>query len=393
MTWSETQRALAAVDAQIRRNGSESLPADLKARDKVDPGKKAPPSREVILTSGAQFGLRPISWLWRNWLARGKLTLLAGEAGVGKTTLSGGLVATTTAAGRWPDGAHCDEPGNCVIWSGEDDIADTLAPRLVAAGADMERVHFVEGVRDERGQRVSFDLARDLPKLCHAVKALRRCDLVVIDPLVLAIAGDMHKANDVRAGLQPLLELAATCQASVVGITHFAKGTVGGRPLERVIGSQAFGAVARVVLAAGRREGQSDCVLVRAKSNIGPTDGGVSYTLERCPVGDGIEASRVLWGEVLEGSARELLGDLEEPFDKSSFEEAKALLQDLLREGPLLQSLVRQEAKSAGVSAATLRRAKQALGVVSAKLGLTKGWAWGLPSNPAISEGAHENRI
>ena len=98
----------------------------------------------VVLVSASALTPEPVRWLWQDWLARGKFHLLAGAPGQGKTTIAMGLAATVTAGGLWPDGSRCDA-GTVLIWSGEDDYADTLLPRLISAGADKSRVHFVKG--------------------------------------------------------------------------------------------------------------------------------------------------------------------------------------------------------------------------------------------------------
>ncbi|MEN9781752.1 MAG: hypothetical protein RL014_2900, partial [Pseudomonadota bacterium] len=91
------------------------------------------PADGVVLTNGADLNPEPVRWLWHEWLALGKMALLAGAPGQGKTTICMSLVATVTAGGCWPDGSRC-EPGNVLIWSGEDDAADTLLPRILASG-------------------------------------------------------------------------------------------------------------------------------------------------------------------------------------------------------------------------------------------------------------------
>ena len=112
--------------------------------DGIDIGELPPASTTnalpdgVILTCGTELTPEPIRWLWPGWLALGKLHILAGAPGQGKTTLATTMMATVTIGGRWPDGTRC-EAGNVLIWSGEDDPADTLLPRLMAAGADLSR--------------------------------------------------------------------------------------------------------------------------------------------------------------------------------------------------------------------------------------------------------------
>lgn len=98
----------------------------------------------VVLVKGSDLRPQPVRWLWQYWLALGKLHILAGAPGQGKTTIALAMAATVTIGGHWPDGSRC-APGNVLIWSGEDDPEDTLLPRLLAAGADDERCHFIKG--------------------------------------------------------------------------------------------------------------------------------------------------------------------------------------------------------------------------------------------------------
>ena len=137
--------------------------------------------------------------------------------------------------------------------------------------------------------------------------------VIVVDPLVAAVSGDSHKNAEVRRGLQPLVDLARRRGCAVLGITHFSKGTTGRDPLERITGSLAFGALARIVLVAAKQDADGDRparrVLLRAKSNNGPDGGGFAYDLRQEPLPDypGIEASRAVWGGAIDGTAREVL--------------------------------------------------------------------------------------
>jgi putative DNA primase/helicase len=195
--------------------------------DGFDPIPLAPlddqpePRRRVDLVPAASLRIEPIRWLWRHWLAAGKLHILAGAPGVAKTTLALSLIAVVSRGGAWPDGSPA-APGRCVIWSGEDDPADTLAPRLIAAGADMTRVHFVGDVLD-LGERRAFDPAADMPALAEAIRDLRDVRLLLIDPIVSAVAGDDHKNAATRRSLQPLKDLAAATGAAIVGIRTSAR--------------------------------------------------------------------------------------------------------------------------------------------------------------------------
>ena len=98
----------------------------------------------ICIRQASTYTVEPINWLWPGWLARGKVHILAGAPGTGKTSIAMALGATITTGARWPDGTPA-EPGEVLMWSGEDDPSDTLIPRLMAVGADLERVHIIHG--------------------------------------------------------------------------------------------------------------------------------------------------------------------------------------------------------------------------------------------------------
>ncbi|KWB17817.1 AAA family ATPase [Burkholderia cepacia] len=351
-------------------------------------GRPRPPVKQpsmVNVLRASDIVPERIHWLWPDWLPAGKLSILAGDAGAGKTTLALALAATVTTGGRWPDGTHCDQPGNVVIWSGEDNPADTLVPRLIAAGADCDRCFFVDGVT-EGNKRRAFDPAIDMLQLASLISDLGGASLLIVDPIVSAVTGNMDKANDVRRSLQSLVDIASTNDCAVLGITHFTKGSAGSSPLHRVTGSQAFGALARMVLVAGKTENGVDRAMTRAKSNIAPDGGGVTYAVELTEIVGGIPASRTLWGSVIEGSAREILGEMEyrENDDGGERADAEHFLRDMLANGPLPAKRIFAEANNAGFSQITIKRAKKALGVESRKEGMEGVWKWAL-----LAEGDH----
>ncbi|WP_236502419.1 AAA family ATPase [Pseudomonas tremae] len=322
-----------------------------------------------------------IRWLWPGWLAQGKLHILAGAGGTGKTTLLLTLIATITTAGRWPDGEPCRQPGNVLIWSAEDDPSDTLVPRLIAAGADLSRVRIIQGRINARGDADPFDPSNDIGLLRMTAEEMGGVALLMLDPVVSAVKGDMHKANDVRRGLQGVVDFAEHNLCAVVGISHFAKGGAGTSPADRVIGSQAFSALARTVLVAAKQQESDTRVLARAKSNIGTDEGGVSYTIEPCTVLDDIETVRVAWGDLIAGSAREILGDVEgddNDGDRSELDEACDFLRDLLSQGPVPTKRIKADADGAGHAWATVRRAQKAISAEAKKQGMGGGWVWQL---------------
>ncbi len=182
----------------------------------------------------------------------------------------------------------------------------------------------------------------------------------------------------------------------------FQKAQEGKEPLERVTGSLAFGALARIVLATAKiTEGETTRrIFCRAKSNIGLDHGGFEYDLKQKEVQTGIFTSYALWGDAVEGSARELLAEPDNrefgETGKGALDDAKAFLCDLLAECDLPHKQIEIEAKGAGHSWATVRRAKSELSIKSVKLKLG-GWYWQLPSNMLKNcedaQGAHTNNV
>jgi putative DNA primase/helicase len=356
----------------------------LNDKKRLSPSRSQPAA--VTLTRASTLKPRPVDWLWRGWLARGKLHIIAGAPGTGKTSIAAALGATVTLGGRWPDGTQ-PSAGDVVIWSGEDDPADTLIPRLIAAEADLGRVRFVTGHTSEDGVTRSFDPAHDLEDLSVALKDSPPA-LLIIDPIVSSVAGDSHKNAEVRRSLQPLVDLAARHNCAVLGISHFSKGTASRDPTERVTGSLAFGALPRVVLATAKRSDLDGGgrLLARAKNNLGPDSGGFLYDLAVTEPLNGIEATCVRWGEALEGTARELLSSAEaetDPEERSEIDSARDFLLELLTHGPVSSKDILRDARECNISEKTLRRAQKSLGVIAERPEFAKGWQWRLPREPA----------
>jgi putative DNA primase/helicase len=377
----QRQGAEALVDALSKAVYFDAPTAKLASSAKPPSERPAAPgpSRVVKIRCGADIKPQAITWLWPGWLPAGKLTILAGAAGTGKTTLALALASVITAGGRWPDGTVSKSKGNVLIWSSEDVADDTLVPRLIAAGADLSRCHFIEGIA-QNGESVPFDPSQDIIELHRAAQAMGGVSLLLIDPIVSAVAGDMHKANDVRRSLQAVVDFADAHGCAVIGITHFAKGGAGRDPQERVIGSQAFGALARMVLVTAKENDTSRRVLARAKSNIAKDDGGVTYTIEPITIDAGIETTCAMWGDLIEGTARDILGEVEvdDSDDVSARDELKQMLADLLKDagGSMPVKKLQAEVRDAGHSWDIAKRLKKELGVESAKMSMGGAWVW-----------------
>ena len=321
VAWGEPEKSEATILRQLSEGMRVPLVYELAPvnTDAIPWLAKADNNGEsgVQLVRGDTVNPEAVDWLWHEWLAAGKLHLIGGQPGTGKTTIAMALAATITVGGRWPDGTQA-EPGNIVIWSGEDDPADTLIPRLRKAGADMTRVYIVNGIV-ENGTHQAFDPALHVEALRKKLTDTPDVRMLVIDPIVSAVAGDSHKNAEVRRALQPLVNFAQVSRCALIGVTHFTKGTAGRETIERITGSLAFGALARVVMVTAKRDSSEDKpaqrFLARAKSNIGPDGDGFAYEFDQgeLPGFPGVMASSVRWGVPLLGSARQLLADAEQP--------------------------------------------------------------------------------
>lgn len=390
MNATELPRTLRAID--------ETADADLEklaravdrthaGTDRANPDNvphDAASERHVELIDAASVTPEPIRWLWPGWLARGKLHVVAGKAGTGKTTIALDVAACITSGRALPDG-HRPKPGNVVIWSGEDDPADTLVPRLLAAGADLSRVRIV-GNLIEDGERYPFDPARDVPTLAAALAGMDDMALLIVDPIVSAVAGDSHKNAETRRGLQPLVDLAGKVGAALLGVTHYSKGTAGRDPLERVTGSLAFGALARLVYGTVCEElddGTHRRTLARVKSNIGPDGGGFRYAFEQTDLPDhNMPASRIVWGEAVEGSARELLAEADtDDTDRTASGECAEWLREELTTGARDAKDMQREGSRLGYTPKVIRRAREKLGIRPHREGFGPGSrvTWSLP--------------
>lgn len=308
----------------------------------------------VQLICGADLNPQPIAWLWKGWLAIAKLHILAGSPGTGKTTVALAFAATVTIGGIWPDGTSC-EAGNVLIWSGEDDPADTLLPRFLAYGGDRNRVFFISDISED-GKLRAFDLSKDIPKLFDAALLHGNVKLLILDPIVNAVSGDSHKNVEVRRDLQPVVDLAQKLRAAVLGITHFSKGTSNRDPGERVTGSLAFHALPRIVMVTSNIKGlakSTEHILMRAKSNIGPNGDGFNYALKHQELKGhpGIETSIVEWGDPIQGSAQEVMSDSPkgENCSKKAIDIAKEFLNLILVDGPRFCSDIYNLAKDEGI--------------------------------------------
>ena len=233
---------------------------------------------------------QPVRWLWPGRIALRKVSLIASDPGLGKSLVTIDLVARVTRAKTWPADTAAAPRGRALILSAEDDPADTIVPRLIAADADLLRVKLLDCVRDlsasgnpfERG----FSLERDVQLLERELALMPDCRLVVVDPISAYLGGtDTHRNADVRALLMPLTKLAQRHDVAIVAVSHLNKGTAL-HANYRVTGSIAFTAMARAVyLIAKDPDDPKRRLMMPIKNNLGHDEAGLAYRISVTPEG------------------------------------------------------------------------------------------------------------
>lgn len=323
-------------------------------------------------------------------LAVGKVTMLDGDPGLGKSTLSLDWAARITRGEPLPGGQR-RPPRGVVVLSAEDGEADTIVPRLMAANADLSRVFLMDSMEmevDRKGVVTYEEVPVTLPHGVTAIEdAISRHDaaLLIVDPLVAFFAGDAKANNDqdMRRALKELTPMLNRKRCAGLFLRHLNKAA-DVKPLYRgggsigIIGAARFG-----LLVARDPEDDSACIVASTKSNLGPMAPALRYRLVGVP---GTDVAHVEWDPQPVHVTPERLLDTN---SMSVFDRAKQLLLKSLKDGPCSATEMENTARRAGISDSTLKRAKSVLGVQSAKLG--NGWVWSLADQqPESSHSPHE---
>lgn len=337
----------------------------------------AEPERHAVLTWLSDVQPERVAWLWPGRLPLGKLAICDGDPGLSKSTLLLHLAALVSRGHAMPDGSWPDRsgPGGVVILTAEDGLADTVRPRLDAAGADCGRIVDLT-VRDRHGDRTA-DLGEDIDLLEEAITTVG-ARLVIVDPVMahLGTATNAHRDQDVRRVLAPLAALADRTGAAIVGIRHLNKAP-GGSPLYRGGGSIAFIGAARVGwLVAQHPDDPGRRVLATIKNNLSKPAPSLTYTLEETATG----VARIVFDPLPSPlAAADLLGPATDDDERSAAADAASFLETMLADGPQAARFIQAEARAAGIAERTLRRARATLRVTTTKTGYQGQWVWSLP--------------
>ena len=345
---------------------------------------------DLVICRESDVAPKAVVWVWKSRLARGKHTTVAGEPGTSKSQFTIFVTAAITTAGRWPRGEGDAPLGNVIILSAEDGVEDTIVPRLIAAGADLNRVHIIKAVNriDGKGVR-SFSLQDDLDKLERAIEEVGDVVLIIIDPVSSYFRkadetkrkNDSHKIDDVRSVLEPVGLMAERTGVAILSVTHFSKSSGGpsaAKALHKFIGSIGFVAAPRIAFAVLEDPEDKDRrFLLHAKNNLAPPPPGLAYRLQQVVLADDIagdiEVSCLDWESgTITQTADEIVSSGNKR-ETPQLDEAKALLKSMV---PAAVEDLQKEAKAAGISWDTMKRAKGALKLKTKKTGMDGGWEW-----------------
>ena len=300
-----------------------------------------------------------VSWLWYPFIPYGKLTIIQGDPGDGKTTLVLNIAAWLSKGEGLDSEMKLSEPVNVIYQSAEDGLADTVKPRLELAGADCERILVI----DEKEKSLSMVDER-LEKAIVQTKAR----MLILDPIQAYLGGgmDMNRANEARDMTKKLGALAEKHQCAIVLIGHMNKAA-GNKAAYRGMGSIDFFAVARSVLLVGRVEGEPNIrAVIQIKNNLAAFGHPKAFALSEDGFG---------WLGDYEITADEVLGGIAPKANK--MEQAKRLLRELALTSDAVQSNeIFDMADEQGISKRTLENAKRELGIRAKKI--NNSWYWEL---------------
>ena len=365
--------------ARLYKRGESADDASDKLIKQLEETKtigKKDSAEELVVVNLADVETTEVEWLWHRRIPVGKLSLLVGDPGGGKSFLSLFMISKITGGGVWPDLIDVEvKRGSVILLTAEDDLADTVRPRVDAMDGDAKKVTVIKCAK-EAGKLRSFSLVEDVVRLENLIKEKRNVRAVIIDPMS-AYMGSLGKAKvdsyrdaDVRSVLEPFARLAEQYKLSIIGIMHLNKSTV--KAIYRVLGSIGFVGSARATwLVVKDKDWKVTDLrfLVALKLNLTSDPGTLAFRIT--------DDKRVVFtGETYDVDIEEQLSGK----DRSAFEKAIEFLtkQFECAEGDVISAKDMEEAaEEEGIKEGTLRKAKEKMGVRSEKR--KEGWVWLLP--------------
>lgn len=384
-------RTLAAITADVASKATAGS-IDLSELDQIEQAtarlrgvleRRGQRQNRLVLVRASQIECTPINWLWPQRIVGDGLTIITGPVGISKSLISVDVAGRVTTGGKWPDGTGHATQGSVLLFGAEDDAGKVVVPRLMAAGADLDRVHVCQGtaMAGDDDEPAAVILERHIGELRAALDEIADCRLIVFDPLPDYINADENKSAEVRAALVPLARLAQEKNVAVVAILHQNKKN-DLTTVQRISGSGAFAQIARVVLSIGTHPEDVDKetgkrrVMIVSKNNYGERDVGQAYEIETLAN----DQPGIVWqaGTITMNAdeiARRPTGGQEH---ESKRGEAVDALREMLAFGEKNAGAVTEGLQDAGFGRRQIDHAAKALNVIKRKT--SDGWCWRLPA-------------
>ena len=318
----------------------------------------------------SEIEMKSVEWLWKDKFPKRKLSLLVGNTSAGKSYFTTMMMARVSQGKPWPtEPSFRVERGSVILLTAEDDLEDTVAPRIAYHKGDLSKVIAIQGTR-VRGETKWFDLAADAKRLEEKIKEIGDVRLIIIDPVTSYVGPtvDTHRDRDVRGMLNPLVALAMRQDVAILGIVHLNKSQ-DLQAIYRVSGSMAFVAAARAVWLVAQDKADPELRhFAPMKCNLTARPVGFSFRIQDDQVVIDLQSSP---------PDVEELTDSRKPRPAKKIEEAKSFLREILKDGPMLAKEVTRAAKMEDITERTLKDAREQLRVRSAKgCGVNLGWSW-----------------
>jgi hypothetical protein len=316
-----------------------------------------------------------VEWLWFNRIPMGKLSLIVGDPGLGKSFLTIYLASHVTNGKPWPDTKESIPKGSVIILTAEDGLADTVRIRADVAAANVKNIKILEGVISKDGEKQFFNLDDHIHDLEQAIRETDNTRLIIIDPVTSYLGKkiDGHKNSQVRGTLAPLSELAQKYNIAIVAVSHLNKNTAI-NAIYRTMGSLAFTAAARSVWAVTLDKDHNRRLFVPVKTNLSVNPTSLAFDIK--------DGQVVFEDQPIEIDVDEALSE-EKREEASALGHAKTWLKDALADGSIASKEIYNMAEQNGISKATLRRAKENLKINARKEGAGGGqqWFWELQND------------
>ena len=357
------------VDKFVEWLGLNVGPTKATSIDRASRGELQPSFRRLH-----EVELEQVRYLWHGRIPYGKITVICGNPGDGKSVLTIDIAARLTTGNTMPDGTG-GPTGSAVFIIGEDGVADTFKPRFLRAGGDDTRVIVVDSAVNSKGERIHLKLDQHLEVIRAAINQMNDPNtLMVVDPLNAYLGrADGQKDQDLRAVLSPLSKIAEETGACILVVNHLLR-SVTGRAINKVGNSTGLVGAARATFLVGRDPQDDDRrILASVKQNLSRGSKSLAY---RVVADDEDAAPYIVWEGESDFTADDLIAPPQTHEQKSAFDDAFEFLKDYLQDGPKNSRDVYEKGQTCGHSRATLTRASRSDHFEKVKLGMKDGWCW-----------------